>query len=248
MITADEIKCEIGSEAAIKGAELFCSVANKVNSADSQTWATWAGACATFLAVIAAGLAWLEARAANEATDRNLSIQLKEQRALTLHQMELEKLARFSEVLVWFVNNTLVQSESVIADLKSNDRVREEAARKVAEDDYRDRCRELVSSWMTWSMFLIATDDDLREATNSFLEQTKTTAKEVLQMQLESCTDWGHGNQFAGQLQETLYEEKLDTLIFNIGSTLANIQFIRQQGDDWEKLRHHVIELYPKIP
>ncbi|MHC6175441.1 hypothetical protein [Glutamicibacter sp. X7] len=61
MIIADEIKCEIGSQAAVKGAELFCSTAHPVSSADSQAWAEWANvgvgliaALVTFIAVLVA--------------------------------------------------------------------------------------------------------------------------------------------------------------------------------------------------
>lgn len=61
MITSDAIRCLIPSDAAIKGAELFCSTSNPVSSADSQTWASWIGvgvsalaAAVTFIAVLVA--------------------------------------------------------------------------------------------------------------------------------------------------------------------------------------------------
>ena len=247
MISVDEITCRIPTEAAIKVQELSCSVAEPVASADSQTWATWVGAIATVFAVVAAGLAWLEARSANEAASRNLSIQLKEQKALTLHQMEMEKLARFSEAMVWFANNVLIQDTECIADLESNDHAREIRAREIAEQNLEDRCRELVSQWMTWAMFLIATDDEFREATNSILTHTQNQAREILGMQVDSSIEFGQGRGLSSQLQRTIYLEKLDTLITNTGSAIANIQFIRQEGEGWQNLRRYLIETFPKI-
>ncbi|MHA7227857.1 hypothetical protein [Glutamicibacter soli] len=53
MIVADTITCRVPSETALKINELYCAVANPVASADSQTWASWAG---VVVSLIAAGV------------------------------------------------------------------------------------------------------------------------------------------------------------------------------------------------
>ena len=61
MIIADEIVCRVPTEYAVKIEKFYCTVARTVDSADSQTWATWAGvavspvaAGATLIAVFVA--------------------------------------------------------------------------------------------------------------------------------------------------------------------------------------------------
>lgn len=63
MFKTDAIVCRIPTEAAIKVDKLFCDVAYPVNSADSQTWATWASAIFTLGLLVFAVAAWKSSQA-----------------------------------------------------------------------------------------------------------------------------------------------------------------------------------------
>lgn len=68
MILADVIKCTIPSENALKVNELYCNVAYPVASANSATWAAWAGVVVSLIAATVTFAAVLVAvRQSNEA-------------------------------------------------------------------------------------------------------------------------------------------------------------------------------------
>ncbi|MHA7227858.1 hypothetical protein [Glutamicibacter soli] len=247
MIIADGIRCRIPSEYAVKISELFCTVAHPVDSANSQTWATWLGAIGTFFAVFVASRAWKTAREANDQANQNLRTQLDEQRNLALHQMELTALAKFSENLIWFVNNTLLTDRELMDDLKSNDVKREASATELALEDYVERERELTMSWMAWSMFVIATDDDLREASNSFVTKACRSSKEIRDQQIRELKLCGENQLLAASLGKMVYKGDLETLFADSGSFIADLQFVRQKGKGWQKLRSRLIANNPRI-
>lgn len=52
MITADTMVCRVPTEYAVKIEKFYCTVAHPVDSADSQTWATWAGVVVSLIAAV----------------------------------------------------------------------------------------------------------------------------------------------------------------------------------------------------
>lgn len=215
----------------------------------------WEGLVAIFtiLALVAAGSAWWEARRANliattamEQSVEDLKVQIEADRSAIMNQLQLEQLAKYCETLLWYVNHALDISPEQEAELKSNDRTRIDNARQAATINLEERQRELTTRWMTWSMYLLATDPELRIATSNHMDSAIDWADGLLDEKL-SIVEGSSSNStvFVATLRDFVHKANLDAYHDKTGAMLANIQCVMVRGEGWENLRKYIIREYP---
>lgn len=175
MIIADGIVCRIPTEYAVKLEKLYCSVAYPVSSADSQTWAAWANALVTAIAVIVAAFAWNESKKANDTATAQLrtgiqavETQIKAQTDLSFRESELEQFRLYMENLISFANKSPDiphEHSDVMRTFESNPDAAN-TAKHISDGEFEALKGETMIRWASWSMYLSRTDRELRDATS----------------------------------------------------------------------------------
>lgn len=204
MIIADTITCRLPSDTSLKLNELYCTVANPVDSASSQTWATWLSAIATVGLLIFAIAAWRNSR---QTLDH-----MREQMEATERRSILE---RQLPLLTAFVN--------AMGELKSVslDRELEFKAVRAKVDD----------AWVAWSISLESGDAEFRKIAGKLLYFLSSEVRRIWQWRdIAHQASTGNAAQFVlfrHYPDEAIIEERQNRLIININNyniTLQNWQ------------------------
>lgn len=249
MITADIIKCFIPSENALKVSELFCDVAYPVSSANSQTWATWAGVVVTAIALLFAGSAWREARDANgiamsqlEKSVEGVEEQIKAQRRTALEQMQLEQLGKFCEALISFVDNARHISENLRPDLESGVIADMDGASRAVQIEMEERKREIKARWTSWAMYIIGDDQKLRDATNNHLTGCIAAAEDVLGQEINRLAMASYDpSEMRDSFANLAILRRLETLFEETANYVVRLQQVMLNAPRWKQIRLELI-------
>lgn len=244
MITADAITCRVPSETAVKLHELYCTVANPVASADSQTWAAWAGVLVALFAVVFAWNAWNTSRRANTIAEENLkhakeslALQLRETKAglqeqiaamneLSLRENQLNRMQAYLEFLMRFAHSA--------ASFKK---------REDGQSQFDHDKGELTILWGTWSAYLIGQDEELRDASSEMNSMFVNLASEVQIVGKKiKQRDWNADE--VGGMAETIRatSAKQDHLFASVGNFVAMMQAVAFRAAGHNLTRQKILE------
>lgn len=263
MILAGTIKCTIPSDNAIKLRELYCTVAYPVSSADSQTWATWASAVAAWAGIALtialayfAWRAWKESQSANELIKKQLSqseqalekelaqsksslqaqlessesglqTQIDSALSLSMRERELEQLQAYSESLLSFINNCAAVDDP-------NDH---------ANAKFQQQKGETTIRWASWSMYMMASDIDFRNATSVLHSHYMEEAENIQALALDFHRAAKNESTTGHRLNLIAAISHNQTLIFNaVGLYVAKLQYIAVQAKDFDIHRWEVLD------
>lgn len=243
MISADTIVCRIPSENALKLDRFFCTVANPVDSADSQTWATWAGVVVTALAVLFAIKAWNTAQEANVIAERNLAqakTALNEQLAETRKGIDQQITSALQ------LSNQEQERERMLTYLEALFRLAHSAGtfekRDGGQTQFNYDKGELTILWSAWSAYYMADDPEFRDATatmNTMYVDSSNALQEVARKVSE--------RDFPGMTFEEIKSaceaasEHQDKLFTAVGRYIAQVQAVAFKVSGFEIARDEIL-------
>lgn len=206
MFTTDRFKCVIPSNNAIKGdAEFSCTGFPPVPPAASEVWAAWSDSLASWAGLILtiilaryAWKAWQEARRANrltekqsdeakvalekelgqaearlkiqiDSTESSLQAQIDAAFDLSMRERELSQLQAYCESMMNFVNGC-----AMVAN-------REEGT----NTQFEQRKGDTTIRWAAWSMYMLTSDPELRDASSVLHEHYLAAAENIQQIALQ---------------------------------------------------------------
>ena len=243
MISADFIECYSAESLNMDGSNFLCHTAQRVSSADSATWAAWAGVLLALFAVIFARKAWGAARDSNDIAEKNLAharkaldAQLQETRTGLEKQMasmtELSRKEHQLDRLQIYLENLMRFAHSA-----ATFKMREDGQ---SQFDYDKG--ELTISWGAWSAYLIGRDEELRSASSEMNTMFVSSAEEVQKVGKKIHTkNWGE-KEFKSMI-ETIKRVSAtqDQLFVAVGGYTAMMQAVAFQAEGYEALRQEVL-------
>lgn len=263
MILANQFKCVIPSGNAIKeGSALHCTGFPPTPPAASEVWAAWIDALASWAGILLtivlaryAWKAWKEAQRANglikeqltqsetalerelqqaesglrtqiTSTESGLQTQIDSALELSMRERELEQLQAYCESIMSFVNNC--------ASVENPD--------DLVNADFEQRKGETTIRWAAWSMYLLAKDSDLRNATavlhGHYLDQAANIQSIALQFHRTKTSD----QTMQLRLKQIAAISHNQDLLFNaLGKYVAKLQYIAVQASDHDLHRLEII-------
>lgn len=263
MILADQFKCVIPSENAIReGSALHCTGFPPIPPAASEVWAAWIDALASWAGILLtivlaryAWKAWKEAQRANGLIKQQLA-----QAELALEK-ELSQAESGLRTQIESTDSGLQTQIDSALELSMRERELEqlrlycESLMRLANDsaippdadnadvnNFEQERGEASIRWASWTMYLMSKDPDLRDATsifhNHYLEETK-------RIHTMACGFQDFANQPAMQAERIALigpiAEKQQKVFDAVGRFVAKIQHIAVQGKDYELHRDQLI-------